>query len=184
MDFKDWRKAADGTPNDRQQAKAAKYRSKQYRDFIEEQIHNAQERGDFDNLPGAGKPLKLEGNLYVGDRAMGYNLLKSNGYAPREVELSKEIRTAAERAEAKLVKVRHLGQTLRARRLPPFPSEKRSFNVLVEKTATEYERTLRELNRRILTLNLSTPVAMHLPMFDVERRIQQFRESCPLFSGV
>ena len=180
MEFKDWRKAADATSNDRQQAKAAKQRSKQYRDYIEEQIHNAQERGDFDNLPGSGKPLNLDDNRYAGDRALGYSLLKSNGYAPREVELSKEIRTAAERAEAKLAKVRHLGQTLRTRRVPPFPSEKRSFNVSVEKAATEYERTLRELNRRILTLNLSAPVALHLPMFEVERRVQQFRESCPL----
>ena len=27
-------------------------------DFVEEQIRLAQERGDFDNLPGAGKPIE------------------------------------------------------------------------------------------------------------------------------
>jgi Domain of unknown function (DUF1992) len=27
--------------------------------WVEQQIREAQERGDFDNLPGAGKPLKL-----------------------------------------------------------------------------------------------------------------------------
>ena len=27
-------------------------------DFVEEQIRRAQERGDFDNLPGAGKPIE------------------------------------------------------------------------------------------------------------------------------
>ncbi len=27
-------------------------------DFVDEQIRRAQERGDFDNLPGAGKPIE------------------------------------------------------------------------------------------------------------------------------
>ncbi|MEO8972876.1 MAG: hypothetical protein ABI406_14910, partial [Ktedonobacteraceae bacterium] len=100
----------------------------------------------------------------------------------REVELSKEIRTAAERAETRLTKIRHQGQTLRTRRVPPFPSEKRAFNAALEKSLSEYERTLRELNRKILTLNLSAPVAMHLPMLEVEQRVQQFRDSCPPFA--
>jgi DnaJ homolog subfamily C member 28 len=40
---------------------------------------------------------------------------------------------------------------------------------------------LRELNRKILKLNLITPAAMHMPMFEVEKLVQQFRTSCPLF---
>ncbi len=182
MDFKDWRKTDDTSVTDSKQTKPNKNRSKQYRDYIEEQIHEAQLRGDFDNLPGTGKPLNLDDNSYAGDRALGYSLLKSNGYAPREVELSKEIRTTAERAEAKLAKIRHQGQSLRTRRVPPFPSEKRSFNASLEKSLSEYERTLRDLNRKILTLNLTVPVAMHLPMFEVEQRVQAFRASCPPFA--
>ncbi|HVB25401.1 MAG TPA: DUF1992 domain-containing protein [Ktedonobacteraceae bacterium] len=182
MDFKDWRKSADATTNENEKAKPGKYRGKQYHDYIEELIREAQARGDFDNLPGSGKPLNLDDGSYAGDRALGYSLLKSNGYAPREVELSKEIRTTAERAEVKLAKVRHQGQTLRTRRVPPFPSEKRAFNAALEKALSEYERTLRGLNSKILTLNLSTPVAMHLPMFEVEQRVQQLRDSCPPFS--
>lgn len=182
MDFKDWRKADDTSANESEKARPYKYRGKQYRDYIEEQIHEAQKRGDFDNLPGAGKPLNLDDSSYAGDRALGYSLLKSNGYAPREVELSKEIRATAERAETKLAKIRHQGQALRSRRVPPFPSEKRAFNVSLEKALGEYERTLRELNRKILTLNLSAPVAMHLPMFEVEQRVQQFRATCPPFT--
>ncbi len=184
MDFKDWRKTEDKTATNAEQAKANRYRSKQYRDYIEEQIHEAQARGDFDNLPGFGKPLKLDDSSYAGDRALGYSLLKSNGYAPHEVELSKEIRTAAERAEAKLAKVRHQWRTLHTRRVPAFPSEKRAFNASLEKALNEYERVLRDLNRKILTLNLTVPVAMHLPMFEVEKRVQQFRASCPPFEKI
>ena len=184
MDFKDWRKADDKSANKSEQTKSNKYRSKQYRDYIEEQIREAQERGDFDNLPGFGKPLNLDDTSFAGDRALGYSLLKSNGYAPQEVELSKEIRTAAERAEAKLAKVRHLWQTLRTRRVPAFPSEKRAYNASLEKALSEYERVLRDLNRKILTLNLTAPVAMHLPMFEVEKRVQQFRASYPPFEKI
>lgn len=184
MDYKDWREATDKTANAGEQAKSNRLRGKQYRDYIEEQIREAQERGDFDNLPGTGKPLNLDDNSFAGDRALGYSLLKSNGYAPREVELSKEIRTTAERASVRLAKVRHQWQTLHTRRVPPFPSEKRAFNISLEKALGEYERTLRDLNRKILTLNLSAPVAMHLPMFEVEKRIEEFRSSYPPFQNI
>lgn len=33
-------------------------------DFVEKQIRLAQERGDFDNLPGAGKPIEGLGDRY------------------------------------------------------------------------------------------------------------------------
>lgn len=180
MDFKDWRKSPDKIETDpHSPPKPSEDHGKKYRDYIEEQIHQAQERGEFDNLQGFGKPLNLDDNPYVGDNALGYRLLKSNGFAPPEIELAKEIRSETERAEAKLAKLRHQRQTLHTRRVPPFASEKRIFNALVEKATAEYGRTLRDLNRKILTLNLIAPSTMHQPMFEVEKLVQQFRESCP-----
>jgi DnaJ family protein C protein 28 len=183
MDFVDWRKLPEKTSTaaDEARTKVNKYHGKAYRDYIEEQIRDAEERGLFANLPGFGKPLRLEENFYAGDRAMGYNLLKSNGFAPEEVELLKEIRGERDRIEARLAKLRQRGEGLRSRRIPPFPSEKRAFNSSVEKAAVEYEGTLRELNRKILTLNLIAPLPMHQPMLEVEHLVQQFRDSCPLF---
>lgn len=51
-----------------------------YRSIVEQQIQDAQERGDFDNLPGKGKPLEVEENPYAGDREMAYKLLKDNNF--------------------------------------------------------------------------------------------------------
>ena len=181
MDFTDWRKSPDTTSQDKEAAPIRKFYGKRFEDYIGEQIREAQARGAFDNLRGAGKPLSLDDNFYVGDKAMGYNLLRSNGYAPKEIELAKEIRTEFERIEAKIAKVRHQGQTLRSRRVPPFASEKRAFNTTVEKTAVEYEKVLRGLNSKVLTLNLMTPVLMHQTMFDIEKLLQDFRRDCPLF---
>ena len=94
--------------------------------------------------------------------------------------MAKEIRTEFERAEAKLERLRRRGRALRARRPPPSANEKRAYNASVEKAAVDYEQTLRELNRKILTLNLTTPEAMHRPLFEVEKLVRRFRESCPL----
>ncbi|TMC17221.1 MAG: DUF1992 domain-containing protein [Chloroflexi bacterium] len=181
MDFKDWRKSPDKTTTDAETAPKRKYYGKKFEDYVSEQIREAQERGAFDNLQGMGKPLNLDDNHYAGDKAMGYNLLKSNGFAPKEIELAKEIRTEFERVEAKVAKLRHQGRALRSRRVPPFASEKRAFNTMVEKTASEYEKILQELNRKILTLNLMVPSVMHQPMFDVAKLLQDFRDACPRF---
>jgi DnaJ family protein C protein 28 len=181
MDFTDWRITSDKRPTDTETAAVTRYYGKKFEDYIGEQIREAQARGEFDNLRGTGKPLNLDDNLYAGDKAMGYNLLKSNGFAPKEIELAKEIRSEFEHIEAKVAKLRYQGRTLRSRRVPPFASEKRAYNIAVEKTGTEYERVLHELNRKVLTLNLMVPSLMHQPMFDVAKLMQDLREACPLF---
>ncbi|MFL5626264.1 MAG: DnaJ family domain-containing protein [Ktedonobacteraceae bacterium] len=181
MDFIDWRKTPDKQSVDTEKTPARRYYGRHFYDYVNEQIRDAQEHGVFDNLPGSGKPLNLSDDHYAGDKAQGYHLLKSNGYAPFEIELDKEIRRDVGRMDAKLARVRHQGQSMRARRVPPFASEKRAYNAAVEKAADEYETALRELNSKILTLNLTAPVIMHKPLFEVEPLVQAFRETCPLF---
>ncbi len=179
MDFKDWRKAPDNTNDESATPKIGRFRGTQYYDYIDEQIREAQKRGEFDNLPGTGKPLKLDQNPDSGDKAMAYSLLKQNGYAPPEIELAKEIRTRYEKAQQKLEKLRQQRKSLNSRRIHPLESEKRAFNDALEKTTEQYNQLLRELNRKILNLNLMTPSSMHMPMFEVEKLVQEFRQSCP-----
>jgi len=52
------------------------------------------EEGQFENLPGKGKPLKLDTNPHA-DPAEDtlYRILSKNGCAPEWVELNKEIRS-------------------------------------------------------------------------------------------
>lgn len=179
MDFKDWRKAPDDTTDEPATPKIGRFRGKQYFDYIDQQIHEAQERGEFDNLPGTGKPLNLDQNAYSGDKAMAYSLLKQNGYAPPEVELAKEIRTRFEKAQQKLEKLRQQRKSLTSRRKSSFEHEKRAFNDALEKATSQYDQLLHELNRKILNLNLMTPSSMHMPMFEVEKLVQAFRNACP-----
>ncbi len=105
MDFKDWRKPPDKITGEPQASITGKYRGKRFFDYVEEQIREAQARGEFDNLPGFGKPLDLDSNQFAGDKALAYSMLKQNGFAPPEIELAKEIRSESEKAEAKLAKL-------------------------------------------------------------------------------
>src|SRR5438874_5375453 len=95
MEFRDWRKSPGERPTDSESEPPTvrKYYGKKFEDYISEQIREAQARGEFDNLQGTGKPLNLDSNAYTGDKAMGYSLLKSQGYAHIENEMHKEKRT-------------------------------------------------------------------------------------------
>jgi hypothetical protein len=60
---------------------------------IEQQIREAIERGDFDHLPGSGRPLDLSENPYTpADWRMAYKILQDAGMAPDWIEQDKEIR--------------------------------------------------------------------------------------------
>ncbi len=59
--------------------------------IAEQRIREACERGAFDHLPGAGKPLELEDDSHIPeDLRMAYKLLKNAGYVPEEVLDRKE----------------------------------------------------------------------------------------------
>ncbi len=61
--------------------------------LAEAHIEAAVERGVFDNLPGAGKPLLLDDDAHVPPSLRaGYRLLKNAGFVPPEVERAREIR--------------------------------------------------------------------------------------------
>jgi hypothetical protein len=60
--------------------------------IAEQRIREAAERGDLDNLPGAGRPLDLDEDLLEPeDLRMAYRILKNAGYVPPEVHTLNEI---------------------------------------------------------------------------------------------
>lgn len=63
-------------------------------DFIaERRIREAQERGDFDDLPGTGVPLELDDDVLVPeDLRVAYRILKNAGLLPPQLEPHREIR--------------------------------------------------------------------------------------------
>jgi len=87
--------------------------------IAENRIQEAFERGEFDELPGRGRPLDFSEyfSAPVMDR-LGFSLLKSAGVLPPELELLKEVETLKKalakcRDERTRARTRHQIQTKR-----------------------------------------------------------------------
>lgn len=60
--------------------------------IVEERIMQALRTGQFDNLPGAGKPLVFTEDQFVPeDLRLAYKILKNADCTPPEIEIKKEI---------------------------------------------------------------------------------------------
>ena len=63
--------------------------------LAEARIAEALARGDFEDLLGAGRPLELDDDALVPEELrVAYRVLKNAGYAPEEVRLLGELRSA------------------------------------------------------------------------------------------
>ena len=83
--------------------------------IAERRIQEAMARGEFDNLPGKGKPLVQEDLSGVPEELrMAYKILKNAGCVPPEVELTNDVASLRrlildmEESEARKGKVREL----------------------------------------------------------------------------
>jgi hypothetical protein len=60
--------------------------------IVESIIKEAMERGEFENLPGRGKPIDLTAYFDTPEEVRAaYSMLKNAGMTPHEVDLLKEI---------------------------------------------------------------------------------------------
>lgn len=118
-----------------------------YHTLIDRQIAAAQAEGAFDDLPGAGKPLQLEDDALVPEEdRVGYRMLKSAGFAPPWIEMQKTIRDEQSKLEAWLRRA----------------NSGWSRTGAAEQTwlRNAYRDKLTELNRLILSYNLTVPPAV------------------------
>ena len=60
--------------------------------LAERRIEEAIARGEFDNLPGAGRPLELDDDpLVPEDLRVAYRILKNAGYVPPELDALRQL---------------------------------------------------------------------------------------------
>ncbi len=117
-------------------------------------IREAMERGEFDNLRGAGKPLKLDDNPFAGDWELGFHLLKQNGFTLPWIELGREIeadrealREMLDRAAARLNPVREGVRTATERRL--YEAERVRYREQYLKAAADLDQKLGEYSAEV-----------------------------------
>jgi hypothetical protein len=81
--------------------------------LVESMIKEAQERGEFDNLPGKGKPIDLTEYFEAPEEVrVAQSVLKNAGMASREVDLLKEI-AELKQVHAGLVDEKKKGEILK-----------------------------------------------------------------------
>jgi hypothetical protein len=85
----------------------------------EQKIREAMARGEFDHLPGRGKPLAKEDLTGVPEELrMAYKIMENGGFMPPEVDLTREIATlknlvgAIEEDELRRTRIRELNYKL------------------------------------------------------------------------
>jgi DnaJ family protein C protein 28 len=151
---------------------------RRWEDSVEQQITEARERGEFDNLRGQGRPLRLDSNPFAKDKALAYSLLKNNHIAPPEIERGKQIDEDLKQAEALITRLRVQRDTL-ARRHAVFESERRSYHLLVASTEQHYKEMLTAINSRILSLNIISPPDFHRRRINIESKMRAFHSEFP-----
>ena len=69
--------------------------------IAENRIREAMQEGEFDNLPGAGKPVDLDGYFKLPEHVrVAFSILKSANCLPAEVEMLNEIAALEQRLAA------------------------------------------------------------------------------------
>ncbi len=86
--------------------------------LVERRIAEAAARGEFDDLPGAGRPLALDDDALVAEEdRVAYRILKNAGFVPPELEHVVEVNrllAAVERAELGTAERARAGRRLHA----------------------------------------------------------------------
>ncbi len=91
-----------------------------FEQIAEQKIQEAIARGEFDNLPGAGKPIELEDpRLMRREDRVALHLLKRSGYLPPVLMVRKELELRLQNAERQM--------DIRLQRLALFRSKMRDL---------------------------------------------------------
>jgi len=140
---------------------------------VEELLRKAIEEGKFENLPGKGKPLRIEENPNADPEwDLAYHLIKESGYTLPWIETIREIEKDIEAARQNL------------RRAWKWRLIYLSADVPVEKASAEWVRALEAfkiklpaLNQRIRDYNLEVPNArFQRPILNLEREVERITD--------
>lgn len=96
--------------------------------IVEALIKEAQARGEFDNLPGASKPIDLDAHFNTPeDVRAAYAILKNAGILPQEIELLQDIAALKEKLAAEK------SETEQSRLRKEIEKKRLEFNLLMER---------------------------------------------------
>lgn len=126
-------------------------------DLVGQRIAQAMKDGEFDNLPGKGKPQKLDKNPYAGDNHLAFDIMQNNDVVPAWINSRKEIqgRISALRANIRAQVERHRCTSSHTASDPESVMAKAMWANVVQ----EWEIEVAALNKQIDSINLAQPAS-------------------------
>ncbi len=142
---------------------------KHWESLIDQKIREAMEQGEFDDLPGKGKPVDTSENPFEDpELRLAHRMLRNAGFAPSWIEERKDIDAEFELARTQLARAWHLYQKAGA---------EVSASARWEKNVCEFRDKVAELNQRIKAHNLTVPAAGFCrKLIDAEKEIAAILE--------
>jgi DnaJ homolog subfamily C member 28 len=136
----------------------------------DEQIRQAMQEGQFEGLPGQGRPLQLDEDPFEHpDWRLAHHMLRSAGYSLPWIETRREIKAdlAAARLDLKKAWERHQSEAK-----DPHLTRQRW-----DQAQVSFRAAIADLNKRILSYNLQAPSMQFqlqpiYPVREIERTIQ------------
>jgi DnaJ family protein C protein 28 len=135
----------------------------------EEQIRRAIEEGKFDNLPGKGKPLRLDQNPFEDPEwRLANHVLRTSGFSLPWIEKRGEIETLIHSARASLKRSAEWRQQATKQGLPAD-----LITAEWNKAAGLFREQAVEINRLIISYNLEVPSSqLQIPQLSIERELE------------
>src|SRR6266487_4263229 len=142
---------------------------KPWESLIDQKIREAMEQGEFDDLPGKGKPVDTSENPFEDpEMRLAHRMLRNAGFAPSWIEERKDIDSKFEIARNQLARVWMVLQNTLG------TENERGARIRWEKALSSFQKQTGDLNRRILAWNLKVPAAgFQRRLIDAEKEIRE-----------
>lgn len=136
-------------------------------DSIDEQIRRAMEAGEFDNLPGKGKPLNLSSDPNENPEwRMANHVLRNSGFTLPWIEMRQEIEKELAEARGSLSRTWAWWCAAAGR------ADLAAVHDEWERAVGAFSQRIAVLNQRIIRFNLQAPhTQFHYPRLDADREI-------------
>lgn len=155
-----------------------------WRDVVERRIQEAQKGGQFDDLPGKGRPLDLRENPFVkpGWRS-AHRMLKNGGFTLDWIQLDKT--TRAELAQCqKLLEDQLLWASKALSSRDDGDDVHAELDDIYHWTVASYTERAEKLNKKIELFNLMVPlIYLQKHNVNIDEELLRFRKSWPRRTG-
>lgn len=129
-----------------------------WNNLIEDLIEEGQQRGLFDNLSGAGRPLDLSKNPYEGDRSLANQILKDNDLRPAWLNQHAGIQERTDQLRAEIARVWSRYRT--AFDQAAGKARRQALSLGWDEQCARWETKIGEINKLIADYNLRRPAGM------------------------